>query len=116
MITNSSLTIYHKYFDKVSKVDKWKRQEVKNVWWYGGKGANYNKGLENANDVKIRIPKDINDLSNLEVSVGDILVKGEVNKEISMQGDLKEFEDVYNITSIIDNDFGLNKHLHIEGK
>ena len=36
MITNSSLTIYHKYFDKVSKVDKWKRQKIKNVWWYGG--------------------------------------------------------------------------------
>ena len=29
---------------------------------------------------------------------------------------VKEFEDGYNITSVIDNDFGLNKHLHIEGK
>lgn len=116
MITNSSLTIYHKYFDKVSKVDKWKRQEIKNVWWYGGKGANYNRGLEDANEVKIRIPKDINDTSNLEIEVGDILVKGIIKDEISMQSDLKEFEDVYNITSIIDNDFGLNKHLHIEGK
>ncbi len=116
MITNSSLTIYHKYFDKVSKVDKWKRQLINNVWWFGGKGASYNKGLENSNDVKIRIPKDINDLSNLEVSVGDILVKGDTNKEISMQSDLKEFEDVYNIISIIDNDFGFNKHIHIEGK
>lgn len=115
MITNSSLTIYHKYFDKVSKVDKWKRQEIKNVWWYGGKGANYNKGLENANEVKIRIPKDINDLSDLEVEIGDILVKDIIDKEISMQSDLKDYE-TYNIVSIIDNDFGLNKHFHIEGK
>lgn len=115
MITNSSLTIYHKYFDKVSKVDKWKRQEIKNVWWYGGKGANYNKGLENANEVKIRIPKDINDLSDLEVEIGDILVKDIIDKEISMQSDLKSYE-TYNITSIIDNDTGLNKHIHIEGK
>ena len=115
MITNSSLTIYHKYFDKITKVDKWKRQEVKNIWWYGGKGANYNKGLENANEVKIRIPKDINDLNNLEIDVGDILVKGIVKKEISVQSDLKDYE-TYNIVSIIDNDFGFNKHFHIEGK
>lgn len=115
MITNSSLTIYHKYFDKVSKVDKWKRQEIKNIWWYGGKGANYNKGLENANEVKIRIPKDINDLSDLEVEIGDILVKDIIDKEISIQSDLKDYE-TYNIVSIIDNDFGLNKHFHIEGK
>ena len=115
MITNSSLTIYHKYFDKVSKVDKWKRQEIKNVWWYGGKGANYNRGLEDVNEVKIRIPKDINDLSDLEVEIGDILVKDIIDKEISMQSDLKDYE-TYNIVSIIDNDFGLNKHLHIEGK
>lgn len=115
MITNSSLTIYHKYFDKVSKVDKWKRQEIKNVWWYGGKGANYNRGLEDTNEVKIRIPKDINDTSNLEIEVGDILVKGIIKNEISMQSDLKSYE-TYNITSIIDNDTGLNKHIHIEGK
>ena len=115
MITNSSLTIYHKYFDKVSKVDKWKRQEVKNIWWYGGKGANYNRGLEDANEVKIRIPKDINDLSDLEVEIGDILVKGIINKEISIQSDLKDYE-TYNVTSIIDNNTGLSKHIHIEGK
>ena len=115
MITNSSLTIYHKYFDKVSKVDKWKRQEVKNVWWYGGKGANYNKGLENANGVKIRIPKDVNDVSNIEIAVGDILVKGIIKDEISMQSDLKGYE-TYNVVSVIDNNFGINKHIHIEGK
>ena len=115
MITNASLTIYHKYFDKTSRLDKWKRQEVQKIWWYGGKGANYNKGLENANDVKIRIPKDVNDVSNLEIAVGDILVKGIIKDEISTQSDLKSCE-TYNITSIIDNDTGLNKHIHIEGK
>lgn len=116
MLVNSKLTIYHKYFDKTERIDKWKKQLINNVWWFGGKGASYNMGLDNANDVKIRIPKNVNDLSNLEISVGDILVKGELEKEISMQSDLKDVEDVYNITSIIDNDFGLNKHLHIEGK
>lgn len=114
MITNASLTIYH--FDKKdARNPKWKRQEVQKIWWYGGKGANYNKGLENANNVKIRIPKDVNDISNLEIAVGDILVKGIIKNEISMQSDLKSYE-TYNIKSIIDNDTGLNKHIHIEGK
>lgn len=115
MITNASLTIYHKYFDKTSRLDKWRRQEVQKIWWFGGKGANFNKGLENANDVKIRIPKNVNDISNLEIAVGDILVKGIIKDEISMQSDLKAYE-TYNITSFIDNDTGLNKHIHIEGK
>lgn len=114
MLTNSKLTIYHN--DKNGRNPKWIKQGPFKIWWYGGEGASYNKGLENSNDVKIRLWKDINDLSNLEVSVGDILVKGDIDKEISMQSDLKDFEDVYNITSIIDNDFGLNKHIHIEGK
>ena len=115
MLVNSKLTIYHKYFDKNERVDKWKRQVINNAWWFGGKGASYNKGLENANDVKIRIPKNVNDTSNLEIEVGDILVKGIIKDEISMQSDLKSYE-TYNITSIIDNDTGLNKHIHIEGK
>lgn len=114
MITNADLTIYH--YDKKSKDSKWVKKGPYKVWWYGGKGASYNKGLENANDVKIRIPKDINDISSLKVSVGDILVKGIVNKEILVQSDLKEYEDIYNVISFVDNNYGINKHLHIEGK
>lgn len=114
MVTNASLTIYH-HDKKDARNPKWVKQGPFKIWWYGGKGASYNKGLENSNDVKIRLWKDINDLSNLEASVGDILVKGEIDKEISMQSDLKDYE-TYNIVSIIDNDFGLNKHFHIEGK
>lgn len=114
MVTNASLTIYH-HDKKDARNPKWVKQGPFKIWWYGGKGASYNKGLENSNDVKIRLWKDINDLSNLEVSVGDILVKGDTNKEISIQSDLKDYE-TYNVTSIIDNNFGINKHIHIEGK
>lgn len=113
MLVNSKLTIYHN--DKNGRNPKWIKQGPFKIWWYGGEGASYNKGLENANDVKIRIPKNVNDISNLEIAVGDILVKGIIKDEISMQSDLKSCE-TYNITSIIDNDTGLNKHIHIEGK
>lgn len=113
MLVNSDLTIYHN--DKNGRNPKWVKQGPFKVWLYGGKGASYNKGLENSNDIKIRLWKDINDLSKLKINVGDILVKGNVNKEISMQSDLKDYE-TYNIVSIIDNDFRLNRHFHIEGK
>ena len=54
MITNSSLTIYHKVYDEVTRLDKWKRYNYEKVWFFGGKGASVNKGYDNANDVDIR--------------------------------------------------------------
>lgn len=114
MITNASLTIYHKEFDEQKRLEKWVRQNYQNVWWFGGKGSNINRGYVNANDVDVRIPYNENpDIEN--ISIGDILIKGDIAKDIETQQDLKDFE-VYNITSINDNNFGNNPHVHIGGK
>lgn len=115
MITNSELTLYHKYFDKVEKIEKWKRINYKYVWWFGGKNVGINKGYVNANDVDIRIPYSKNDINIDDINVGDILVKGNVNIDIKTQQNLKEY-DTYNIVSISNNDFGNNKHIHLGGK
>lgn len=115
MITNASLTIYHKYLDTQTKLEKWERQNIENVWFFGGKGASINKGYENANNVDVRIPFDKNDVDITKISIGDILVKGNIEVDIVTQQDLKEYE-VFNITSINNNDFGNNPHLHIGGK
>ena len=68
MITNSSLTIYHKDgYDIVNNYEKWKRYNYNNVWFFGGEGATINKGYNDANSVQIRIPYDQNkdlDISN----------------------------------------------------
>ena len=114
MITNSSLTIYHKDGLNEQHFEKWTRYNYDNVWYFGGRGASINKGYDNANDVEIRIP--YNATINIEnFSIGDIIVKGTLNIDIETQQDLSNY-DVYNITSIKNNTFGNNPHIHIGGK
>lgn len=114
MISNSDLTLYHKTFNKTTKLEEWTRYNYNNIWWFGGRGAGINKGYDNANDVEIRIPYTLNpDIKNF--SVGDILIKGEVNLNITRQQDLNDYE-VYNIISINNNNFGNSPHIHIGGK
>ena len=117
MITNSSLTVYHKDgLDVATHFEKWTRYNYDNVWFFGGKGASINKGYDNANDVEIRLSYSQNNGLNINnFAVGDILVKGTLNVNIETQADLSNYE-IYNITSIKDNNFGNNPHIHIGGK
>ena len=115
MIINASLTHYHKTLDEATRIEKWIRYNYDNVWWFGGKGSSINKGYENANDVNVRIPYDKNDIDISNLAIGDIIVKGTLETDITTQQDLKNYE-IYNITSINDNNFGINKHIHLGGK
>lgn len=112
MLVNSSLTVYHKV--EVDHDYKWVRYFYKNIWWFGGKGSSTNKGYDNANDVQIRIPYDLN--KNLDItkfSIGDILVKGS-HEDIVSENDLNI--PYYNITALNDNTYGYSRHIHISGK
>ena len=115
MITNASLTHYHKTLDETTRLEKWIRYNYGNVWWFGGKGSSINKGYENANDVNVRIPYDKNDIDISNLAIGDIIIKGTLETDITTQQDLNNYE-VYNITSINDNNFGINQHIHLGGK
>lgn len=116
MITNSSLTVYHKGFDYVKHEETWTRYNYDKIWWFGGKGASTNKGYENANDVDVRIAYEYyNDLNILNFEIGDIMVEGNLDINIKTQQDLKDYK-VYNITAINNNVFGNNKHIHLSGK
>lgn len=115
MITNASLTHYHKTIDDETRLEKWIRHNYDNVWWFGGKGSSINKGYENANDVDVRIPYDKNNIDISNLAIGDIIIKGTLDINITTQQDLKNYE-VYNITSISDNNFGSSPHIHLGGK
>ena len=117
MITNNSLTIYHNDgLDLTTRLEKWKRYNYTNVWFFGGKGAGINKGYDNANDVQIRIPYDQNNGLNIgNFAIGDIVIQGELVNDIETQQDLEEYQ-TYNITSINNNNFGMNQHIHIGGR
>lgn len=116
MITNASLTHYHKTLDETTRLEKWIRYNYDNVWFFGGKGSSINKGYENANDCNVRIWYEKNDnLNIINFSIGDIIVKGTIDTDITTQQDLNNYE-VYNITSINDNNFGISPHIHLGGK
>ena len=116
MLVNSDMTLYHKVLDTETRLEKWERYYIEKVWWYGGKGANTQTGYENANDVQIRIPYDMNENLNIaNFSIGDIVCKGNIGKTITSQSELNGVE-FYNITAISNNTFGNNQHIHLGGK
>ena len=116
MLTNSDMTLYHKVLDTETRLEKWERYYIEKVWWYGGKGANTQTGYENANDVQIRIPYDMNENLNIaNFNIGDIVCKGNIGKTITSQSELNGVE-FYNITAISNNTFGNNQHIHLGGK
>lgn len=113
MTTNTSITLYHKRYNSKKRLDEWDRYPIKNVMWQGGKGASLNKGYEKANDVNIYIPYNSNEgLNEVPFSIGDIVVKGNIEDKITKQSDLKV--DNYNITTLINNDYGSNNMFHIQ--
>lgn len=113
MICNNQVTIYHKGFDETNHIEKWDRYNYSNAWFFGGKGANRNRGYENANNVEIRLPYSKNDLDINNFAIGDIIVEGNITQDIDSKEDLDTL--VYEITSINNNNFGLNPHIHIGG-
>jgi len=116
MITNSSVTIYHRDgLDAITHLEKWTRHNYNNAWLFGGKGASINKGYDNANDVEVRLPYSKNELNIDDFAIGDIIVKGTLTTNIETQQDLSNYQ-IYNITSITNNNFGNNPHIHLGGK
>ena len=116
MLVNGGVTIYHKGLDEETMFETWSRFNYSNAWFFGGKGAGLNKGYQDANDVEVRIPYSQNNgLDIKDFAIGDIIVKGILTDDIETQNDLSEYQ-TYNITSINDNTFGNNKHIHIGGK
>lgn len=117
MITNSKVTIYHNAgLDVATHDTKWVRYNYDEAWFFGGKGAGINKGYDDANNVEVRLSYGQNDNLNINnFNIGDIIIKGEILTDITRQQELKNYE-IFNITSISNNDFGKTPHIHIGGK
>ena len=113
MITNKTITYYHKTLNTATRLEEWTKTIFTNAWVFGGKGSSINKGYDNANDCNVRIPMEyISDVSIF--SIGDIIAIGS-QEDITKQSELKGTE-YYNVTSININNFGNNPHIHLGGK
>ena len=110
MITNQSITIYHKI---KGRIEAYERYNYLNVWTFGGHGASLNKGLVDANDLSIRISYKDNVVDSKNIAIGDIVVIGTLDTDITSEGQLSDY---YTITSIKDNQFGSEPHIHIGAK
>ena len=116
MITNKSLTVYHKGIDTETRLENWTRFNYNQVWFFDSKSANVNKGYENNDNVEIRIPFGKNSGLNISnFSIGDIVVEGTLSSDIETDTDLIG-NNYYYITSLKNNNFGKSPHIHIGGK
>lgn len=114
-MTTKIITIYHKTFNSTTKLEQWTRYNY-DAWYFGGKGSSINKGYDNANDINVRIMYKSNKDLNIDLfKIGDIIVPDNIALNINKQQDLNNY-NVYNITSINNNNFGINKHIHLGGK
>ena len=113
MISNADITIYHKTYDKTTRLEKWSRFNYRNVWFFGGEGATVSEGYDPNNRVEVRIP--LYESINVDnFSIGDIIVESTLTADITSQQDLSNYQ-VYNITNININKFGTQPHIHLRG-
>ena len=113
MITNTSISVYHKTIDPITRIEVWSKSYYEDCWWFEEKGTTIRDGYEINNKVEIRIPYTTNKNINIaNFKIGDIICNGDGPKTIQSQSDVSS---AYNITSITNNTFGNNPHIHIRG-
>lgn len=124
LFPNADITIYNRYFDKLSGLDKYQRTVIRNVDWQhvrnttAGKTV-LDKGVLVKDSTLIFInkvdnyvtPKNFAKLSDAErpgyftFNVSDKIVKGEIDHEVTLISELeKMFDDVVTFVSIRDPD------------
>lgn len=111
MITNTKVTIYHR--ETINHTTAFTRYVVDRGMWQGGHGSSISKGILESNDVTCYLPYENNNVSDVSIAIGDYILKGEINNDITSKSDL-ENQDVYTIQSIIPYDYGGLDMQHIK--
>lgn len=126
MYTNANITLYNKYYDATTRLDKWKRTQIKGVFWDNCKGANVKKsGMEAADSVVVFIllsvsgyvdPKSYTGAEGTwTLKPGDKICKGLIDQDFTKITDLeKAYDDVHDITKVDKKDFGSANMRHWE--
>lgn len=96
--------------DAEKNQDTWKRQYVKECWWFEDtKSSVTTDGLKSADVLKVRIP----DMS-VVVKKGDYILKGMCKVNMTTIKDLAEY-DYFKVTSANYNTFGDEPHIKVVG-
>lgn len=132
MRTNADITIYNRYFDKETRLDKYHRTVLYGVFWDEVKAVNrIQSGLEDTDKVTIIIPFSVttdkkyvppkafdklpDKTGYFTLQEGDRVVRGDINFEIiGKMSDLDKEYEAYTITSVDTKDFGSPHMRHWE--
>ena len=127
MLSNANLTLYNKYVDPATRLEKYQRTEIVGIVWQGRKAANgLRSGLLASNSVAVYIPfqRDANYVQPIAwqalttktgkwtLAEGDVIVKGLVADEITtspaftMTNLKAKYDNVLTITSVDTMDMG----------
>ena len=110
MLVNSDCTIFHRVRDAEANQDTWKRQYVKECWWFEDtKSAATTDGLKSADVLKVRIP----DL-RVVVKKDDYILRGMCQVNMSTIKDLAG-HDYFKVVSANYNTFGDEPHIKVVG-
>lgn len=134
VLTNATITIYNRKYDKPTGFDIWNRTVIRGVHLYvNHKVALGDSGVKSADLYKIRIPEEVENaewyLSPEEyvscsdpsgywtIQNEDHIVIGECVQDIVKPSDLKNMSQRHcKVTSWLDNRFGGLPHWKIEGE
>jgi hypothetical protein len=123
------MTIYNKYIDPITRLDKWQRHVIKEVFWQSTSGATFARGLNQNDKVTVYIPFNTNymtyyvdpitfrenPLGYWTIQNGDIIVKGTVTDVITKQSELEnKYTNAYNVTYLMSNLSGSANTQHLE--
>ena len=104
--TNADLTLYHKTFDKTSRLDKYECHEVFKVLWPEGYSVNAERtGLVDADNYVVYVPR----CDDAPFTDGDIIVRGICDKEISTDypiGKLQKEHTSLLLVSVVRHSYG----------
>lgn len=113
MITNASLTIFHKELDNETRIEKWTRYNYDKVWMFIKEGVIQNNGFENSNSAEIRIPYNLNPNVNIKnFSKEDVIVGEKIIEDIKSIKELTG-KKTYLLMSITNNIYGTEPHIHL---
>lgn len=113
MLTNADITLYHKSYNPGARLDEWISTKFHRVNWHAKQAVSVgDKGLNSADTLVVRIPTS----DEIEVSPGDIVVRGLIDDRITSPAQLSLY-DRFTVTAIRDNRRGspCMHHWRIEG-
>ena len=139
MTTNADITVFNKWYNRETRLDEWKRTQIRGVNWYGGQAVSVtDNGLQSADTYIVRIPAasapqgkqfvlpenyasaDSAALTGLwTLQAGDIAVRGLVADDIAKAADVTgKYSQCFTVTGWRDNRRGSPavQHWRIDGK